>query len=309
MSPHLTAAAWLLWAATAFDGIDVQVTARDLEADAIANGIDARLGEMVDGWVIAVQPGATSSDVHIRLRSPNGRVVERDVELDGTEVDSRNRELASMLALILEQAAAEPDIPPEEPPEDPPPEDPPPEPPPDPPPPPPPEPLAVGWVAALGRVGLNPSSNVAPDPGVGLVGGAWIDRFHLQPVVQVAWGRTSRDNITIDGVRFGAGLLAGTDFGAGRWWAGGGAIGQAMWGSVRAEASATGWFSATELLGMLQVRGRWWMAGARVGVDLVLPPLRARGNRGIVRWAIARPAFGIMLGVRIPPAANARKGP
>jgi hypothetical protein len=287
----------LLAAVMSSGGIDVRATARDIDAGAVATGVDARLGAAAEGWVVEVQPGATDTDVHLQMRTPDGRPLERDVELEGTDRDSRSRELASMLALLVEEASAAAPSPQEPPPEEPPPQE-------APAPPatvPPAEslPRVTGWLALVGRVALNPGRPIAPDPGVGLAGGVWLDRLHLQPVAQVAWGRTP-GSVVLDGVRMGAGLLAGSQFGAGRWWAGGGVIAHAMWAQARAEERAHGWGSSTELLGVVQVRGRWWMVGARLGVDVVLPPLRAFGDDANTRWSAVRPSAGVLLGLRIP---------
>lgn len=282
--------AWILALVVGPGGIDVEVTAHDLDAPAIESGVQTRLGQGADGWHVDVQPGLTDSGVHIEAKSEDGRIAERDVELESVDRVGRSRELASMITLLIEEANAEADPPEPDPPPDP-----------DPPPPDPP-PSVTGWIAAMGRVGLNPSSSVDADPGAGLAGGVWLDRVHLQPVVQVGWGKTSRDDVALDGIRFGGGLMAGATVADGRVWAGGGVVAHAIWARAAAQERATGWGSVTELSGLVQYRGRWWILGARVGVDLFGPALRAIGDSATVHWATLRPAAALLVGVRLPPA-------
>ena len=153
----------------------------------------------------------------------------------------------------------------------------------------------------MGRVGFNASSSPDADPGAGLAGGVWLDRWHLQPVVQVGWGRTSREGVTLDGVRFGGGLMAGAALVDGRLWAGGGVVAHAIWARAAAQERAAGWGSVTELSGLVQYRGRWWTVGARLGVDLFGPSLRAIGDDATLQWARLRPAAALLVGIRFPP--------
>jgi hypothetical protein len=295
----LSALLWLaLGLAPPETGIELEITARDLDPAAIERGVAARLGTPPDGWHIAAEPGLTSNAVHVRLSHVDGREIERDIELEQVEIEARSRELATALALLVEQSEAEPPPPEPPPPEPPPPEPPPPEPIPQPPPD---RPRTTGWIGALGHVGLNARAPISPDYGAGLAGGVWLDELHLQPVAQVAWSHAAGGDLRVDAVRFGAGLLAGSALVDGRLWVGGGAIGHAMWAIARAQSEARGWVSVTQLVASVELRGAFWMIGARVGVDLVLPPLTAHGNTGSRRFDAARPAFGLLLGVRLPP--------
>lgn len=270
----------------------LEITARDLDAASVERGVTARLGSPPDGWQIVAEPGVTSNAVHLRLRHVDGREIERDIELEQVEVEARSRELASVLALLIEESASTVDQPVEPPSSVEPPKAEPAAPPP---------PRTTGWLGVVGRSGFNAGRPAFADAGAALAGGVWLDRFHLQPVVGVGWSRASAEGLVLDTVRFGAGLLAGSDFARGRAWAGAGAIANAMWATARAELRASGWFSVTEILATIQYRGAWWTVGARVGVDVTLPPLTARGNARSRRWDAARSAFGVVLGVRIPP--------
>jgi hypothetical protein len=285
-----TSCAFLAFVALA--NADLRVTVADVDPEVVASGLSARLGAGADDWSITVQPGTLPGRVHLRLQPPSGDVVERDVELDGDDPQSRARQLASILALIIEQTqdragdststqgSSSPDPKP---------------------------PLrAEGWIAAIGRTALNARRPLGADPGLGLAGGVWLDRLHIQPVAQLGWGRTTAPGLKLDGIRFGAGLLAGGVFDEGRFWAGAGAIAHAMWARARAERRVADWFSVTEVFGTLQYRGGWWTLGARLGIDVVLPPLSARSDTARTRWDAARPAASVLFGVRIPPRIRGR---
>ena len=148
---------------------------------------------------------------------------------------------------------------------------------------------------------LNPGSPVDVDAGVSLAGGAWLAREHLVPVGELAWARSRAGDLTVDALRMGAGLLGGAAGKHGRAWAGGGALLRAQWAEARASASASGWWASPAVMGAIQYRGRILVVGAWLGADVLLPPLRARGDVQGLRWAMIRPMATLHVGLRLPP--------
>ncbi|MCA9711422.1 MAG: hypothetical protein KDK70_36630 [Myxococcales bacterium] len=259
-----------------------------VEAQAVVRGLELRVGPRWRAWTIDVADG-TEDAVEVRLRAPSGTIHTRRLTLSTETTDARSRELASALALLIEQlrddeteAEAEP-LPPT-------------------PEPAPPKPAPSGWVGVGPRAALNGRAPVDPDVGVSLAGGAWLLRDHLQPVAELSWSGWSRDTLRLDALRMGAGVLGGLTGGPeGRLWGGGGALVRAQWARAAAAAVATGWWASPALVGALQYRGRIVVAGAWVGVDLQLPPLRAHDEHSQIRWSIVRPMATLHVGIRLPP--------
>ncbi len=252
----------------------------ELDAEALHHGIELRLGSRAEGWRIHIET-IDLDHVRARLVSPDGEVRVRTLTLTGQTPEDRSRELAATLALLMEDAGT--DEPPETTRA----------PTPDPTPPP-----TRGWIALTGHVGFG--RDLAVTGGAGLRGGAWLLREHLQPLAEIDWMHAGRGRLTIDGVRFGAGLAGGTALATGRVWLGAGALARAVWAAARAEGRGAAWTSSTFVGPIAQVRIRRLVIGARVGVDLTLPPLRFEGNRDVLRWGLVRMAAGLSVGSVLP---------
>jgi hypothetical protein len=139
------------------------------------------------------------------------------------------------------------------------------------------------------------------DVGASLVGGAWVARDHVMPVGELAWARSSVGSLTVDAIRMGGGVLGGAAGARGRLWGGGGALVRAQWARAHDSATATGWWASPAVVGAIQYRGRILVLGAWLGADLLLPPLRARGDAHVLRWSIVRPMASLQVGLRLPP--------
>lgn len=256
-----------------------------VEPSAVQQGLALRVGEGWQRWTIEVDDGAAAGQVDVRLRDRAGRVHARSLTLEGETVDERSRALASSLALLVEQLDETDGM------ADPPRAD---------PPPPRAEPVA-GFLAVGPRAALNPGAPLHVDAGASLVGGTWVARDHVLPVGELAWTRSSAGALTVDAIRVGAGALGGAAGARGRLWGGAGALLRAQWARAHDSSTATGWWASPAVVGAIQYRGRFLVLGAWLGADLLLPPLRARGEAHVVRWSIVRPMASLQVGLRLPP--------
>jgi hypothetical protein len=269
----------------------LDLRARAIDPVATEAGLRSRVTHL-DGWQVSVADSATRGEVEAVLRSPDGRSQRRRIALDGTTPEDRSRELAASLALLIEQW----DDPPandtsHSPPSSP-------TPPtstsptaPDQPATPPSTPAKPrGWLGLGPRLELGRSQ---VEPGIDVQGGVWLLREHLQPLASLGWSIAARDGLALNSFRLGLGLAAGAPLRAGRLWLG--AHAQAH-GSIpvahdaRSETSAA---SSTELGGLLQLRWPRWLIGLRSGVDLALPPLRARGDHARLQRGPAQFVLGV----------------
>lgn len=279
----LAAASWALALTLGLGEPTITIGAPQVDAAATAAGLRMRAGEALEGWSIDVRPTDLNTEVTATLRSPDGAVQTRAIVLGGTSVDERSRELASALALIVEQHEPAPkdadrstDVAP------------------------PPSPKVAGWLGAGPRVGLGPLGEVDPDVGADLRGGLWVVRDHLQPVLEAGWSRSVAGDLHLDGVRFGGGLLAGAGLAGGRVWLGAGAIARALWARGEDRHVDTRWLSSTTPAVSFQYRGRrGLLLGARAGADVTLPPLRSRGQTDSIRWGILRFSAAITVGFHL----------
>ena len=268
----------------------LRVHTERVEPQAVQQALELRVGEDWQRWTVDVDDGTRPEELLVKLRDDTGRIHTRALTLEGSTVDERSRELAASLALLVEQLAHAPA--PAEPPA----------------PPPPVEPRArvSGFVAVGPRGALNLSRQAAIDGGVSLVGGAWLGRDHVQPLVELAWAHSRRGELRVDALRLGAGLLGGGAAGPrGRLWGGAGALVRAQWAQATAAATVDGWWASPALVGAIQYRGRMLVLGAWLGTDLVLPPLRARGDSHTLRWAMVRPMATLHVGLRLPRRSRA----
>ena len=264
----------------------LRIRARSVDPAAVQQGLRLRVGEGFRRWTIEVDDATVPGQVDVRVRDRDGRIEARSLTLDGQTVDERSRALASALALLVEQlaereaggATSEPA--------------------------PAPEPAGStpisGFVGVGPRVALNAGTPVHVDAGASLAGGAWLVRDHLVPVGELAWAHGRAGQLTVDALRLGAGLLGGAAAAGGRAWGGGGALVRAQWARAHDSSTAAGWWASPAVVGAIQYRGRILVVGAWVGADLLLPPLRARGDAHVVRWSVLRPMATLHVGLRLP---------
>jgi hypothetical protein len=257
-----------------------------VDARAVEQGIELRVGERWRSWIIEVGDGTSPDEVDVRLHDARGRVHARSLTLEGETIDERSRALASSLALLVEQldddAPADP-----EPPTSPLPGEPP--------------PTRHGFVAVGPRLALEARAPYHVDAGARVVGGAWLVRDHVVPVAELAWARSSAGELVVDAVRLGGGVLGGAAPRQGRLWAGAGALVRTQWAIARASRSAAGAWLSPAVVGAVDYRGRVLVVGGWVGVDLLVPPLLARGDAHAIRWSVARPMIALHVGLRLPP--------
>lgn len=267
----------------------LDISATHIDPKATAHGLHARVGGLA-GWSIDVRDAGVADRLEVALRSPDGRTQTRWLTLVNTTAEDRSRELAASLAILIEQW----DDPPEPEPEPVAPQQPRAQ--PTPRPRPAPEPPVRGWLGVGPRAELGRS----PFGGVDLLGGVWLVREHLQPLVSVGWAATAQEGVSLHTIRFGAGLAAGAPLARGRLWLGAHALVHGLWARAHDARTQTLWTGSGEAGGTLQVRGRRWLVGVRTGVDVHLPPLRVRGDlarlrQGPVHWVVGL-SFGVIFG-------------
>ncbi len=255
-----------------------------VQAEAVARGLDVRVGERWHWWSIVIVEGPGDGAVEVTLRDADGRIHARTLTLAGDTTQQRSRELSSALALVVEQAPAgvegstpTPEHEPKQPPSP-----------------------VTGWVGVGPRVGFNAVQRPFADVGLSMAGGVSLSSGHLQPIASVEWSRTTTDPVVVDAVRVGAGLLGGAYLAEGRWWVGGGGMVRAQWAQARAQERAAGWWPSPSAIMAVRYTAPMISVGLWLGADLVLPAMIARGDAGIVRWAAVRPAATLHLALPIP---------
>ena len=295
----LLGSGWLLPLVLAMAPTTIEIDAPSIDAAATERGIRMRLGAEVDEWTIVVRgSGLVSDQLEAELHAPDGTVQRRAIVLSSSRPDDRSRELATALALIVEQHQREPPEP---------------QPPPEPtvatppaqqtvglPPAvaPGPPPAVDGWVALGGHAAVGLASPAHAAAGAGLRGGLWLVRDVLQPVIAIDWSRGLSSAPTLDAVRFGAGLAAGASLGASRWWVGAGATPRAAWVRGSDREAATRWVSSTEVAALVQFRPlRGALLALRTGFDLTFPPVRVVGRSRTIEWHEVRWMIALEVGM------------
>jgi hypothetical protein len=253
----------------------VRVDTALVDADAVERGLRARLGDRIEGWQIEVEGSSGENEVAVTLVRPDASRESRRMTVEGVSVDDRSRELAAALALVVDQYVA-PETVPETSPR---------------------PPRVRRFFLGIGpRVGVGAPPH--PDLGASFAGGGWLAGEHLMPRLQVTWSGSWDEDLFFHGVRFGAGLGAGAPLGGGRWWLGAFVVPQAAWVQARDAFEVERWVSSSEVGGLLQLRFEHLVIGLRTGVDVTLPPLRARGRGAQVRWGTFRYMAGLTVGPR-----------
>ncbi|GEM_PF-2808567 len=270
----------------------VSIEAADVDPTAATRGLELRAGERLHGWSIRVRSSDVRSELEVTMRAPDGSESSQTVVLTSSTVEDRSRELASVLAWIIEQHDSSPREHP-----------------------PPPEsstpkptparagptrqthePDVHGWLGVGPRVGIGVDRKVVPDYGGTMQGGLSVWRDHLQPQIRFGWSGSFAKQLVFHGMRIGAGLGAGSLVRR-RWWFGGDVVPGILWVravGVRAVSSVS---LTSEVTATVQFRGRHGLlVGARLGVDVTLPPLLATGQGESLRWGIVRFMVGLYVG-------------
>ena len=250
-----------------------------VDADAAEAGIVVRAGDQASDWTIEVGTLADGRAV-VTLTAPDGWVTRREVTLDGEDPEARARQLASSVAVVIEnyQPRSDPDpAAPELPPEQP--------------------TVPAGWLAVGGRISTGPVGRADVAPGVTISGGTWLLRDHVVPFAAVGWRRTSDASLAVDGVAVRAGAAFGTALASEHLWIGAGVAAGALGGFARDSRNASGWAAHLVAPVLVQARAGVFFAQIDVGPELALPPLRFVGNTGSARWGHLRAAIGLHVGI------------
>ncbi|MFZ6184655.1 hypothetical protein [Nannocystis pusilla] len=274
-----------------------------VDAGKLETGLRARIGAELDDWQVRVTPTGLAGQVQVSIARRDGQSFGQTVQLAGKTVEDRTRELAAGIALLIEvypqqqpppAAAGTTTAPPTASPDG---QEPQPRPPGSPEQPaPPPRPALRGWLGLGPRIELG--SGLPYDAGVDLMGGLWLVREHVQPILSLGFSGGAHRGISVLHGRFGAGAAFGAPLGPrDRLWLGAHVLGHAMYIHAAEKATDATWLSSTEIGGLLQYRGRRLFLGLRTGVDLTLPTVSIRGTRGVVRREVPRWCFGLMVGV------------
>ncbi|MDC0720285.1 hypothetical protein [Nannocystis bainbridge] len=276
----------------------IEVGTSLVDATRLAAGLRARVGPELDDWTITVGPADGADALRVTLARGDGRAASHTVRLAGKTVEDRTRELAASITLLMDSHPA--DLTPAAPasPARPAPQRSPPLPrPPDAPASRPPRPALRGWLGLGPRIEVG--SGLRYEAGLDLLGGLWLAREHVQPLIGLGFSGGARHGISVLHARFGAGAAFGAPLGpGGRLWLGAHLLGHALYlHAVEVGTDAT-WLSSTEIGGLLQYRGRRLFLGLRTGLDLTLPAVSIRGTRGVVRREVPRWCFGLMFGVK-----------
>jgi hypothetical protein len=266
--------------------ISADASAR-VDADAVARGVEVRLGEAAQPWRVTVD--ADGSGVSVVAVAPGHPEVRQRVELPEGSVDERSTLLASSLAFVLEQAMQEggrsapsskpasaagsepgsaPDVP-----------------------------ARPWWVGAAGVATFGVPAD--PAGGVQLGAGRWFAREHLRVSLSASWLHASRDGLKVHALR-PAVMLAGGGH-VGPVWLGAGVEVGMLRAWARDRATADAWALHLRVPALLDVplSPRWFLRGM-VGVDITTPRLRFIGASTSLRWRSVRPMVGLGFGVRLP---------
>lgn len=275
---------------------DDHYAAAGLDGEAVEVGLRARVGAAIDQWSITVE-AVGGQTYRVELIGPNGATQIREVTLDGETDEDRSRELASTIALILQSETTEQPEPGEpssleqrpvaaasastDAPE--------------------PDQLsaksATGLLLLEGHVGLGPPRNLDADFGLGLAGGAWVFREHLQPRVAVRWSHSWAGDLRVHQLSGRLGLAAGAPLG--RFWLGVLAMPAFEWTHAQQLRAASAWAVGGEASLLGQVRHGPMLVGLRAGIETTFPAPRAVGTNDEIRWGHLRALLVVEIGLRL----------
>jgi hypothetical protein len=273
--------------------LELEVSGEGVVEDEVAAGIRMRGGEF-EGFHVVVRGTSVRGTYEIEIADPSGTRHERVVVLEADTDDGRSRELAADLVLVLEEMDVAPTTSPitdaDEPVE----------PPPPPPDPPRTDPIGRGFVVAWPRFGIGDPTD--PDFGIGLAAGLGVlgkpHASRLQPRLQFSWARAGEADLTLDTLRFGAGLAVGGAVHR-HVWLGALAVPQAAWNSAREGKVDTSFRFSCEGSGLLHVSVSRFVLEARVGAEFNTPAVTFSGAASQLRVGYVRFLAALGVGVRI----------
>jgi len=277
----------LLWAPPT-----VEASSEAIDADAVRDGLVMRLSERADDWAVRVGPVTDGRGI-VSMSAPDGWVLTREVRIDAGDPTTRGRQLASSIAVVIENY--EPRASPPPPDKTPPPDK-----------APPPDKSAEaktplgpsGWIAAGALLSSGPAGRADVAAGVDLAGGFWFAREHVMPYLSLGWRRATAGDLTVDAAHAAVGMAFGTPLGQGHIWVGGGLVAGAIGGFARDADSASGWGAQLGTPAMLVARAGRFFGSVHAGPQVALPPLHFRGQTDSLRWGHVRVAAGLRLGLR-----------
>jgi hypothetical protein len=279
----------LVSAAPAGEGVH-SYAADGIDGEAIEVGLRARVGTVVDEWAITVA-AVGGQTYRVELVGPDGATQTREVTLDGQTDEDRSRELASTIALLMQSqpledpGTGEPSSLDAQPSTD------------APEPEPRPAEAATGLLLIEGHVGFGPPRNLDADLGLGLAGGAWIVREHLQPRVAVRWSHSWVGDLRMHQFSGRIGLAAGAPLG--RFWLGVLAMPAVEWTHAQQIRTASAWAVGGEASLLGQVRHGPMVVGLRAGIETTFPSLRGIGTNDVIRWGHLRALLVLEIGLRL----------
>jgi len=276
-----------------------------IDREKTLQGLRARIGDDVDRWTIEIEE-RSGMRVFVRVSGEEGSRSERSLELRGETSEERSRELATALALVIDEihesdveaqpvtsSSVEPEPEPSEPAAEP------------------AEraerastPSIRAWFTVGPRVGVGRPARSDSDVGADLFAGMELLRGHLQPLFVVGVTGASRAELEVVYVHLGAGLAGGRGLLKERLWVGGGVIPRAMWLRLQeGERRAQIWNGAASVLGIghyrMQLKGRLELqVSLRVGVDVALPDLVLTGSSAQLTRGDVRALMAGSLGLR-----------
>lgn len=264
-----------------------------VDAQAVELGLRARVGAVIDAWTITIE-AVGGQTYRIVLLGPDGVEQTRELTLAGETDEDRSRELASLIALIIsssQPAGEEPrtvgepmtvaELEPSDEPE----------------PAPRPTPAATGLLLLEGHVGLGPPRNLDADVGLGLAGGAWVVREHVQPRVAVRWSHSWAGDLRVHQFSARIGLAAGAPLG--HFWLGALAMPAIEWTHAQQIRAASAWAVGGEASLLGQARHGPLVVGLRAGIETTFPAPRAIGTNDVIRWGHLRALLVVEIGLRL----------
>ncbi|MGH1345507.1 MAG: hypothetical protein ACRBN8_28340 [Nannocystales bacterium] len=273
-------AAWVLALALAgAPRVTASAEAR-VDADAVADGLEARVGRAAEPWTITLEAAPTG--IRFRATAPGRDLVEQTVDVPEGTAEERAIAVASAVAFAIELAPSTD------------------------------EPggamgsgrseVAAPWMVTLGaHAAVGVVSPGSPSGGLELGGGRWLGaERRIRVSVSLGWGHARRGELAVHAVQPAAQLDVGTVVGQ-RWWIGGGVrIGASTaWALDRARDRGSSLYGRIPATVEFQLAKRWFARGV-VGLDLRTPALRFRGASDQLRWGRVRPVLGLAVGADLP---------
>ena len=219
-------------------------------------GLRARVGSVVDDWRIDVD-AKSGRRYALTLRGPRDDADDvREVVLKGRTRSDRSRELASILATIIESRT----------------------------------PTHPRGFLAL-EANLAAGSDL--DLGLGITGGAWLLDDHLQPRLRVAWSHAWSNALRVNQLDVGVGLAAGAPLdSSGHLWLGGVVTPTLTWLHATQVGTASALAGGSEFAVLFQYRRPRFVLGVRTGIETTFPAVLVVAESdelrfGHVRWVLA----------------------